>query len=273
MAKLRPVHTLLGVITIALMGCAKQETTPEPEVATAPPPPAEAAPMPPPAPAAQSAETASAAPAPAPEPPKAEPLTDEQIVKIVDTVNAAEIEQAKLAQKKSKNAKVKKFAAQMIADHNQAKNKANAWVKKAKITPADSTVGSDLASKTTQSLEMLKTTETDFDKAYIDGQIEGHQKVLDVFDKDLLPNAKAEDLKKFLTDTRATVDKHLTHAKEVQAALAAAPPSNAPSSTKSVPATGAATGSSKTPGASLPAGSTPGATPAPAAPGKPGPGK
>jgi hypothetical protein len=116
---------------------------------------------------------------------------------------------------------------------------------------------------------MLKTTETDFDKAYIDGQIEGHQKVLDVFDKELLPNAKAEDLKKFLTDTRATVDKHLTHAKEVQAALAAAPPSSA----KSVPATGAGSGSAKTPGASLPAGSTPAATPAPAAPGKPGPGK
>ena len=270
MAKLRPVHTLLGVFTIALMGCAKQEMTPEPEMAAAPPPPAEAAPMPPPAPAAQSAETASAAPAPAPEPPKAEPLTDEQIVKIVDTVNATEIEQAKLAQKKSKNAKVKKFAAQMIADHNQAKNKANAWVKKAKITPADSTVGSDLASKSTQSLEMLKTTETDFDKAYIDGQIEGHQKVLDVFDKELLPNAKAEDLKKFLTNTRATVDKHLTHAKEVQAALAAAPPSSA---AKSVPATGAGAGAAKTPGASLPAGSTPAATPAAAAPGKPGPGK
>jgi putative membrane protein len=196
----------------------------------------EAPPAPPPAaPAAQSAETASAAPT-TPEPPKAEPLTDEQIVKITEAVNLAEIDQAKLAQKKSKNAKVKKFAAQMIAEHNQAKNKGAAWVKKAKITPADSTVGSDLSSKSMQQLESLKGVETDFDKTYIDGQVQAHQEVLSLLDTALIPAAQAADLKKQLEDTRAMVDKHLTHAKEIQAALAAAPATPQQTGSTSAPA-------------------------------------
>jgi len=48
------------------------------------------------------------------------PLNDQQIAKITDSVNSAEIEQAKLAQQKSKNQQVRQFASMMIQHHGQA---------------------------------------------------------------------------------------------------------------------------------------------------------
>ena len=55
--------------------------------------------------------------------PKVEALSDEQIAAITDAANTAEIEQAKLAESKSKDAGVKRFAAMMIAHHGAAKQK------------------------------------------------------------------------------------------------------------------------------------------------------
>jgi putative membrane protein len=61
----------------------------------------------------------------------------------------------------------------------------------------------------------------DFEKAYIDEQITMHQTVLDTIDTQLVPNAKAEELKTLLTKTRSTVAAHLDHAQKLQDSKAA----------------------------------------------------
>lgn len=215
----------VGLLSGLLLNCGGK-ATPEPESAPPPAEPAAEAPPPAEAPAAaaeapKEEEKKEAAP---PAEPAPEKLSDEQIAMFTTNANTAEIDQAKLAQKKAKNAKVKKFAAMMIADHTKAKNKGDALVKKLKITPAESATASMVKTDSDRAIESLKNAAAgDFDKAYIEGQIEAHKKVLEAFDKQVLPNVQNADLKKDLEEFKPKIEAHLKEAQDIQAALAAEP--------------------------------------------------
>ena len=146
-------------------------------------------------------------------PPKADPLSDEQIAAITDAANTAEIEQAKLAESKSKDAGVKRFAAMMIAHHGAAKAKQA----KLKLKTAESSVVTGMQADAASTLDTLKTSKgKDFDKAYIAAQVDGHQKVLDTINGKLLPSVKNADLKAYLDEIKPRVEQHLKEAKQLQ---------------------------------------------------------
>jgi putative membrane protein len=146
-------------------------------------------------------------------PAKADPLSDEQIAAITDAANTAEIEQAKLAESKSKDPGVKRFAAMMIMHHGAAKQKQA----KLKLKPQESATSTALQTDAASTLDMLKSDKgKDFDKAYIAAQIDGHQKVLDTINDKLLPNVKSADLKAYLDEIKPRVEQHLKEAKQLQ---------------------------------------------------------
>jgi len=227
MAHVKPMYLIVGLLSAALVHCGGGEATPEPATPATPPetaaPPASEAP-PAAAPAEGAAgESAASAPAEAAAP-KPEPLTDEQILAVADAANSGEIDMAKVAQKKAKNAKVKKFAGMMVSDHNSAKGKVTKLTAKLKLKPADNTLASTLKCDSTSTIEKLNAaTGADFDKAYMDSQVDGHKKVLDAMDTQLIPNAKNEELKKLLDELRPKFEAHLKEAQEIQTALASAP--------------------------------------------------
>jgi len=143
-------------------------------------------------------------------------LTDQQIAKITDSVNSAEIEQAKLAQQKSKNQQVQKFASMMIAHHGEAKKDQAAL----NLTPEDSPLAQQLAADSKSTLETLKSKQgSDFDRAYFEAQVEGHQKVLDALKQDLEPSAQNPDLKAYLQKLEPRVAEHLSQAQAAQQSL------------------------------------------------------
>ena len=147
-------------------------------------------------------------------------MSDEQIAAITDAANTAEIEQAKLAQKNAKNARVKKFAAMMITDHTQAKEKQKKLLGKLNVTPQSGTMATELETQSQQKLSELKGMKgAEFDTAYIEAQVEAHQKVLDSFDNQLIPNAKNAEFKALLGEIRPKVAAHLSEAKEIQQEL------------------------------------------------------
>ena len=167
-------------------------------------------PTPPPA---NSAAANTPAPTTEAQDPKGEPLTDEQIAAITDATNSGEIAQAKLAEAKSKDADVKRFAAMMIKDHGAAKQKQA----KLKLKPADSSISTALESDAASTLNALKGDKgADFDKAYIAAQVQEHQTVLDTINQKLLPNVKSADLKAYLEEVKTRVEDHLKHAKQLQ---------------------------------------------------------
>jgi putative membrane protein len=156
-----------------------------------------------------------------PSPTEAQPtLSDAQIIEITHTANAGEIEQARLAQTKAKDARVKKLAAMMIKDHSDADAKGLKLAKKASLTPATSPTAESLKSDAESNTTALKSQMgADFDKAYVDAQVKEHQAVLDTIDQKLVPSAQNADLKAYLADVRTAVAMHLDHAKDLQSAL------------------------------------------------------
>lgn len=150
-------------------------------------------------------------------------LTDEQILQVVHVANLGEIEQAKIAQQKAKNAKAKAFAAMMVKDHTDADAKGNDLAKKNNLTPSDSPVSTALKTDSDKTVEQLKTqTGADFDRAYIDAQVKVHQTVLDTLTSKLLPSAKNAEVKTLLQTIQPKIEAHLKEAQEIQKTLATA---------------------------------------------------
>lgn len=221
--------TLVAVCCFALLpACAsdpKRAPTSE-EVAAgealppAPPVPAHPAstdsPTAPTVPAAASASSPTAAPAEAPAP--LEALSEAQMAKVSDLVNNAEVEQAKLAQKKAKTPAVKAFADKMVKHHGEALRQQAKLVKKLGLTPADSATATALKADGVKALEALKSADAAaFESVYVKSQVDGHQKALDLLDTQLLPNAKTPEVAEALRQARAAVEQHLNEARALQA--------------------------------------------------------
>jgi putative membrane protein len=218
---LAAVSLILGAALLHCGGDQKGASAPTPTMAPAELPPAPingpdaGAP-----PEAQKAATNSPSPnadPTQPVPASAEVFTDEQIAAITDGANQAEIEQGKLARLKSKDRDVLKFAAQMIAAHEEAKKNQD----KLGLKTADSVLGNTLGTEAASTQSSLKSADgKDFDKAYIDAQVTEHQKLLDALNDKLLPSVKNPDLKAYLTQIQPHVARHLKEAQEIQHALA-----------------------------------------------------
>jgi putative membrane protein len=219
-------------LALALSACgASQEpettTTPATEQPAAEPTPAQTEPAPT---AASEATPPSESSAPQTKGGEASPgvsptpqMNDGQIAAFLAAANKAEIDSSELV-KKSKNAEVKKLAAEMIKDHKAADKKGTALCAKASITPEAS--GDDvqtLQSKAQAAIDELRGKKgADLDKAYVDAQVKMHQEVIEAVDQKLLPAAQNADLKSFINEIRPKLQAHLDHAKAVQEKLGAA---------------------------------------------------
>jgi putative membrane protein len=78
-----------------------------------------------------------------------------------------------------------------------------------------------LEGETTMS-ELKSTAPKDFDREYMDAQVDAHQKVLSALDEKLIPSARDPELKTLLNEMRTTVESHLKDAKKIQGSLGAA---------------------------------------------------
>jgi len=152
------------------------------------------------------------------------PYSDGQIASITDAANTAEVEQGTLAQSKAKDSRVKKFAAMMVVDHSQAKRQQADLIQRLGITAIDTKKSAAITEESNRTLESLRAlSRNEFDRAYIDVQVDAHQKVIDSFDNELIPNTKNSEFKAALVEFRPMVESHLREAQEIQQSLASAP--------------------------------------------------
>jgi putative membrane protein len=146
--------------------------------------------------------------------------TDPQIAAIVVAANSVDVDAGKVAKAKTKNTEVKKFAEQMITDHNAVNKSAVELVTKLKVTPEENDTSKALKDGGKQNLASLKKLKgKDFDKAYVGHEVDYHQQVLDAIDKTLIPSAKNAELKALLEKVRPAIAAHLEHAKHLQSTL------------------------------------------------------
>ena len=127
-----------------------------------------------------------------------------------------EIEAAKLAQKRSANADVKKFAAMMIADHTKSTDALKKAITDSgqAITPP-AALPDDLKGKLD---DLTRADAKDFDKNYMDNQVDAHQAALDLLQR-YAQDGDVAQIKTFAADTAPTVQKHLDTARTLRDAV------------------------------------------------------
>jgi putative membrane protein len=144
--------------------------------------------------------------------------TDGQILAFATAANRGEIAEGKLAETKATNAKVKAFGRQMVTDHTAMLHEGTSFAKKNNITP-DSTKN-DVTDLEKNSIDEMKDLQTkkkgnDWDKDFIDKEIDGHKAVLDKLQQAQNATTNAQ-LKEMLTKATAKVQEHLTKAQAIK---------------------------------------------------------
>lgn len=161
-----------------------------------------------------------AAAAPAAEAPEAPALSDPEIAHIAVTANAIDSTMGELAKTKARSSAVKGFAQTMVTDHGGVNRQAVQLAQKLKVTPQDNDVSRQLQQGADQARADLESKSgADFDRAYMQREVEYHQAVLDALDQALIPNAKNAELKALLEGVRPAFVAHLDRAKQIQGSL------------------------------------------------------
>jgi putative membrane protein len=147
--------------------------------------------------------------------------TNDHIFGFAHNANNGEIALGKLASTKATNSQVKAFGSQMVKDHQAMMKDAHALMGKVNAT-ADSTWddAKDLAGDGTEKLKELTDKEkgADWDKNYIESQVDMHQRVLDKL-TDAAKSSTDTSVTNALTKSTAKVQEHLTKAQSIKAGL------------------------------------------------------
>lgn len=126
----------------------------------------------------------------------------------------AEVELGKVAVSKAQNAEVKQFAQQMVADHTKANNELKQVAeKKSVVLPADL----DAMHKSMKD-KLTNLSGAEFDKEYMRGQVEDHEKMVALFESQASGGTDAE-AKALATKTLPNLKMHLDMARKIQAKL------------------------------------------------------
>jgi putative membrane protein len=146
--------------------------------------------------------------------------TDPQIAHIAYTAGVLDVEGARQAIAKSKNADVVAFAESMVRDHEAVNLQALDLVKKLNVTPEDNATSQALTQAAMDKrAELDKLDGAAFDKAYIDNEVAYHQTVNGALETVLIPSAENAELKALLETGLKLFQGHQHHAEEVAAKL------------------------------------------------------
>jgi putative membrane protein len=144
-------------------------------------------------------------------------LTDPEIASVAVTANQIDIDYAKIAEKKSKNADVIKFAQTMAKDHQSVIDQAVALATKLGVTPKTNATTKSFLAGAAKTKAMLNSKKGKaFDKAYIDNEVAYHKAAINEVETVLVPDATNAELKSLLQSALPLFKAHLAHAEMVQ---------------------------------------------------------
>jgi putative membrane protein len=162
----------------------------------------------------------AAAPAADSAAPAAEAASPAAILSQLDVANTSEIQLSKLAAKKSSSPAVKRVAAKLAADHAKNREEERALAQKLNITLTPAT-GAEASGADSAAVppELQGKTGRDFDKAFIEHEVQEHQDNIEKIQTQLLPAASNPEVKAYLQKTLAAIEGHLASLKQVQQQL------------------------------------------------------
>ncbi|KTD22909.1 Predicted outer membrane protein [Legionella lansingensis] len=142
---------------------------------------------------------------------------DGEVIGFLIVLNQNEMAAAKDALNKKVNPKVKSYARMLYNDHSKNLKDTMKISKKIGQSPAQTNKVASLKRKGEKAQASLSSLQdTDFEVAYIDAMVRGHEEALIIIDENLINNVNNPDLKKHLKTTRSHVQQHLNAAKQIQ---------------------------------------------------------
>lgn len=149
--------------------------------------------------------------------------TDVNIVAMLDEANMGDSASGKMATTKGTRSDVRAFGVLMMRDHHALRVAGINLANKLKVTPTpppDDSLPAEV--KVIQDSLSYLAKGAAWDKAYIDGEVTIHSKVLAVIDASE-SLATAPELKALLTKARPNIEMHLKRAQEIQSKLVTSP--------------------------------------------------
>ncbi|SRR6266404_1265115 len=142
--------------------------------------------------------------------------TDANIFALLDEANAADSSAGAVAATKGTASSVRDYGRQMMRDHHQLRVQGAALAKKLNITPSAPS-DDPLPAAAQSEMNTLNTTAKgkDFDKAYIDAEVDAHKQVLDIATKAAGQTQNAE-LKNLIQKAAPVIQGHLDKAESIQ---------------------------------------------------------
>lgn len=145
--------------------------------------------------------------------------SDANIFALLDEANAADSGAGAVAATKGTAAAVRSFAKEMMRDHHTLRTQGAALAKKLNVTPA--APGDDpvpgMAQNETNTLNSTAKGK-DFDKAYIDAEVDAHKAVLDLATK-AAGQTQTTELKNMIQKAAPVIKAHLDKAESIQKSL------------------------------------------------------
>ena len=143
--------------------------------------------------------------------------TDANVVDVITVANQGEIDYSQLGVEKATNPSVKQFAQLMVKDHGTMLDGVKSLATKLNLTPAPNDKVSDLQKENQKDISDLngKTVGKDFDKEFMEEQVDMHQETLDLLN-DLDGKTTNADLKAAIAEAKPKVQAHLDQAKAIK---------------------------------------------------------
>jgi len=194
---------VLAVTVLAVAGCSKKENYGADTTAAAS--------------STVTGDTSTNAAAPAPAP--SGTWTDANIVALLDEANMADSSAGSIAATKGTASEVREFARRMMRDHHQLRTQGAALAKKLNVTPAAPSNDPVMPMAQDETNTLNSTAKgKDFDKAYIDAEVNVHKAVLDLATKAAGQTQTAE-LKNLIQKAAPVIQGHLVKAESIQKTL------------------------------------------------------
>lgn len=133
-------------------------------------------------------------------------LDDADIFGIFDRANAQDIATAKLGVRRARSAKVRELASMVARDHTAVRQSGGDLAKKLGVTPTR--MGPDANHE--RALKLLQShSGEEFDRAYLEHEIEFHSAVIDAVRRTLLPTIENPEFRQLVVDVLPGFERHL----------------------------------------------------------------
>ncbi len=136
--------------------------------------------------------------------------TPAAILSQMNVANTMEIQLSRMASKQATSSAVKRIATQLVTDHSKNRQEVTALAKKLNVSLTSAGGGNISASDSAAMPAQLQgASGTEFDRAFIQHQIQAHQNNIQKIQSQMLPAVQEPQLKAYLQKTVKEMQGHL----------------------------------------------------------------